>query len=81
MRPVEALKKIMPTCRPEYVGAFEKGEQEMREKAQVTQPSAGERMAGTMPDRIFEIAQKIGIELVHVGLPGVDLPTLPPQIP
>ena len=26
-------------------------------------------------------AQKIGIELVHVGLPGVDLPTLPPQIP
>ena len=27
--------------------------------------------------RIFEIASKIGIELVHVGLPGVNLPPLP----
>jgi dCMP deaminase len=32
-------------------------------------------------DRIFEIAQKIGIELVHVGLPGVTLPPLAPQGP
>ena len=28
-------------------------------------------------NRIFEIAQKIGIELVHVPLPGVSLPPLP----
>ena len=32
-------------------------------------------------ERIFEIAQKIGIELVHVPLPGVNLPKLPPQGP
>jgi dCMP deaminase len=32
-------------------------------------------------DRIFEIAKQIGIELVHVPLPGVDLPKLPPQGP
>jgi dCMP deaminase len=32
-------------------------------------------------ERIFKVAKEIGIELVHVGLPGVDLPTLPPQIP
>jgi dCMP deaminase len=30
-------------------------------------------------DRIFEIARQIGIELVHVALPGVDLPKLGPQ--
>ena len=29
-------------------------------------------------ERIFEIAQQISIELVHVPLPGVDLPRLPP---
>ncbi|HEY4060045.1 MAG TPA: cytidine/deoxycytidylate deaminase family protein [Kofleriaceae bacterium] len=28
-------------------------------------------------NRIFEVASKIGIELVHVGLPGVTLPALP----
>ena len=28
--------------------------------------------------RIFEIASQIGIELVHVPLPGVQLPALPP---
>jgi dCMP deaminase len=28
-------------------------------------------------NRIFDIAQKIGIELVHVPLPGVQLPPLP----
>ena len=28
-------------------------------------------------DRIFEIARQIGIELVHVALPGVVLPGLP----
>jgi dCMP deaminase len=32
-------------------------------------------------DRIFDIAQKINIELVHVPLPGVTLPKLPPQGP
>jgi dCMP deaminase len=32
-------------------------------------------------DRIFEVAQKIHIELVHVPLPGVALPKLPPQGP
>jgi dCMP deaminase len=32
-------------------------------------------------DRIFEIAKQIGIELVHVPLPGVALPQLPPQVP
>ena len=32
-------------------------------------------------NRIFEIAQKIGIELVHVPLPGVQLAPLPPQGP
>ena len=32
-------------------------------------------------DRIFEIAKQIGIELVHVPLPGVTLPKLPPQGP
>src|SRR5215831_10800274 len=32
-------------------------------------------------DRIFEIARQIGIELVHVPLPGVTLPRLPPQGP
>jgi dCMP deaminase len=31
--------------------------------------------------RIFEIASKIGIELVHTGLPGVSLPALPPKAP
>ena len=29
-------------------------------------------------DRIFEVARQIGIELVHVPLPGVMLPALPP---
>ena len=28
-------------------------------------------------DRIFEVARQIGIELVHVPLPGVMLPGLP----
>ncbi len=28
-------------------------------------------------ERIFEIAKQIGIELTHVGLPGVSLPPLP----
>ena len=28
-------------------------------------------------DRIFEIARQIGIELIHVPLPGVTLPALP----
>ena len=28
-------------------------------------------------ERIFEIAKKIGIELVHIGLPGVQLAGLP----
>ena len=32
-------------------------------------------------DRIFDIAKQIGIELVHVPLPGVTLPKLPPQGP
>ncbi|HET9625990.1 MAG TPA: cytidine/deoxycytidylate deaminase family protein [Kofleriaceae bacterium] len=32
-------------------------------------------------DRIFEIAAKIGIELVHVPLPGVHLAPLPPSGP
>jgi dCMP deaminase len=32
-------------------------------------------------NRIFEIASKIGIELVHIGLPGVSLPALPPVPP
>ena len=31
--------------------------------------------------RIFEVAQRIGIELVHGGLPGVHLAALPPQAP
>ena len=30
-------------------------------------------------ERIFDIAKKIHIELVHVGLPGVSLPPLPVQ--
>jgi len=30
-------------------------------------------------ERIFEIAKQIGIELVHVPLPGVTLPRLPPH--
>jgi dCMP deaminase len=30
-------------------------------------------------ERIFDIAKKIGIELVHVGLPGVSLAPLPVQ--
>jgi dCMP deaminase len=30
-------------------------------------------------ERIFDIAKKIHIELVHVGLPGVNLPPLPVQ--
>ena len=30
-------------------------------------------------ERIFEVATKTGIELVHVSLPGVALPALPPQ--
>lgn len=32
-------------------------------------------------ERIFEIAAKIGIELLHVGLPGVSLAGVPPQAP
>jgi dCMP deaminase len=32
-------------------------------------------------ERIFDIAKKIHIELVHVGLPGVSLPPLPVQTP
>jgi dCMP deaminase len=32
-------------------------------------------------ERIFEIAKKIGVELVHVGLPGVTLAPLPVQTP
>ncbi|HET7499858.1 MAG TPA: cytidine/deoxycytidylate deaminase family protein [Kofleriaceae bacterium] len=32
-------------------------------------------------ERIFEVAKQIGLELVHVPLPGVDLPRLPPQGP
>jgi dCMP deaminase len=32
-------------------------------------------------DRIFDIAKQIGIELVHVPLPGVDLPRLPAKGP
>ena len=32
-------------------------------------------------DRIFEVARQIGIELVHVPLPGVLLPGLTPQNP
>jgi len=32
-------------------------------------------------ERIFEIAKKIHIELVHVGLPGVTLAPLPVQTP
>jgi dCMP deaminase len=32
-------------------------------------------------NRIFEIAAKIGIELVHQPLPGVNLAPLPPQGP
>ena len=31
--------------------------------------------------RIFDVAKQIGIELVHVPLPGVNLPKLPPQGP
>jgi dCMP deaminase len=31
--------------------------------------------------RIFDVARQIGIELVHVPLPGVNLPKLPPQGP
>ena len=31
--------------------------------------------------RIFDVAKQIGIELVHVPLPGVSLPHLPPQGP
>ena len=31
-------------------------------------------------ERIFEIAKKIGIELVHIGLPGVQLAGLPPEV-
>jgi dCMP deaminase len=27
--------------------------------------------------RIFDVAQRLGIELLHVGLPGVALPSLP----
>ncbi|MBX3158773.1 MAG: dCMP deaminase family protein [Deltaproteobacteria bacterium] len=30
-------------------------------------------------ERIFDVASKIGLELVHVPLPGVSLPKLPPQ--
>ncbi len=30
-------------------------------------------------ERIFEVAKKIEIELVHTGLPGVALAALPPQ--
>jgi dCMP deaminase len=30
-------------------------------------------------ERIFEIARQIGIELIHVPLPGVTLPKLPPR--
>jgi dCMP deaminase len=32
-------------------------------------------------NRIFDVAQQIGIELVHVPLPGVALPKLPDQAP
>jgi len=32
-------------------------------------------------NRIFEVAAKIGIELVHSGLPGVSLAALPPIPP
>jgi dCMP deaminase len=32
-------------------------------------------------ERIFEIAKQIGIELVHVGVPGVALPKVTPQGP
>jgi dCMP deaminase len=32
-------------------------------------------------ERIFDIAKKIGVELVHVGLPGVTLAPLPVQTP
>jgi dCMP deaminase len=32
-------------------------------------------------ERIFDVAKQIGIELVHIGLPGVNLPKLPPQGP
>jgi dCMP deaminase len=32
-------------------------------------------------NRIFDVAQQIGIELVHVPLPGVTLPKLPGQGP
>jgi dCMP deaminase len=32
-------------------------------------------------ERIFDIAKKIHIELVHVGLPGVNLAPLPVQTP
>lgn len=32
-------------------------------------------------ERIFEIAKQIGIELVHVGLPGVVLPAIPLDVP
>jgi dCMP deaminase len=31
-------------------------------------------------DRIFEIAQQIKIELVHVPLPGVQLPKMAPAV-
>jgi len=32
-------------------------------------------------ERIFDIAKQIGIELVHVGLPGVALPSIPLRVP
>jgi dCMP deaminase len=32
-------------------------------------------------ERIFDVAKRTGIELVHVPLPGVNLPKLPPQGP
>jgi dCMP deaminase len=32
-------------------------------------------------DRIFEVARQIGVELVHVPLPGVALPALAPKAP
>ena len=39
-------------------------------------------MASSIEDaRIFEVASRIGIELVHVPLPGVSLPALAPPTP
>ena len=32
-------------------------------------------------DRIFDVAAKLEIDLIHVPLPGVTLPKLPPQGP